>query len=274
VILDYEGFLGNESIEGEKVSDHLLELGSGTFSKEFEDQLMGLDKGEKKDIQIILPETHEKADLAGKEVIYKVTLKGIKEKIIPELSDDFAKDLGEFETLEELRQNIKETLEMREKLRIESRLREKILEKLVEENPFELPPSMLDQHLEYLINDIQMKLSFQGLTMDQIGLTTESLSEKYRDQAEKEVRGGLLLEEIGKKESIEVTEEDLEERINEIANRSGQDVEKIRDYYNENSAKQRLKNGMATEKILDFIVNEAKIEEVERGEDDTHSHSD
>ena len=274
VIIDYEGFDGDNPIEGANVSDHQLEVGSGTFTEEFEKQLLGLTKGDQKDVKITLPEDYRTADLAGKEITYKVNLKGIKEKLIPELGDDFAKDLGEFETLDELRENIRENLTKTEELRAEARLRENVLKKIVENNPFELPSSMVDQHLEYMINEIQMKLSLQGLTVDQVGLSTEGLSEQYREQAEKEVRGSLLLEEIAKKEAIEVTEEDIEDRITSMAEMSGQEVDTLRDYYKENSARQRLKNGMATEKTLDFIVNKATIEEVERGKDDAHSDSD
>jgi len=272
-VLDYEGFFNEGPIEGEKVIDHLLELGSGSFPPEFEEQLLGLKKGDKKDIKITMPEKYHKADIAGKEVVFKLEIKGLKEKIISELNDDFAKDLGEFETLEELKKDVKENLGKRERLRIESVTREKILDNLVEENSFEPPPSMVDQHLQYLINEIQMRLSFQGLTMEQAGITIDSLKEKNREQAEKEVRGSLLLEEIAKKESIEADEKDIEARITEIAEKSGQEIQKIRDHYKENSVRERLRNGLVTEKALDFIVQKAKIEEIERGENDTDPNS-
>jgi trigger factor len=267
IVIDYEGFFNGKPIEGEKVNDHLLEVGSGVFSPDFEDQLLGLQNGEKKDIQITLPKEYVKKDLADKEVTYKVEIKGIKEKIIPELNDDFAKDLGEFENLEELAEKVGENLENKAKLKVESDLREKILDKLVEENPFEVPPSMINQHLQYMISDTLQRLAFQGLTMEQVGVSFDSLNEMYKNQAEKEVRCGLLLEEIAKKESIEVDEGEIDDRILEVADLAGQDVENIRKYYQENNARERLRSGIITEKTLDFIIREARIKEIERGEE-------
>jgi len=265
IVVDYQGFLGDEPIEGEEVSDHLVELGSGSFSPKFEEHFLGLKKGDEKSFEVILPEDYNNKDLAGKEATFKVKIKGIKEKIVSELNDDFAKDLGEYDTLNELREKIRENLENMERLRIESDVREKILDKLVEENSFEVPPSLVDQHLLYMINDMHMRLAFQGLTMEQVGHSFDSLKEQYKSQAEKEVKCSLLLEEIAKKESIEVDEKDIEDRVTEIADRAGQDIEKIRSHYNEKEARERLESGLLTEKTLDFIIQRAKIEEVEIG---------
>lgn len=267
-VVDYEGFSDGKPIEGEKVTDHLLALGSGSFFPEFEEQLLGLEKGDEKDIRATLPEEYSKKDLAGKEVSFKVKIKGIKEKIIPELNDNFAMDLGEHETLEELEKKIKENLERQERLRIESDIREKILDRLVEENSFEVPSSLVDQHLRYMINEMQTRLAFQGLSMEEAGLSFDSLKEKYRDQAEREVRGSLLFEEIAKKESIEVGEKEIEDKIAEIADSVGQKAENVRKYYEGKDARERLKNRLVTEKILDFIIQKAEIKEVERGEND------
>ncbi|MFH1624728.1 MAG: trigger factor, partial [Pseudomonadota bacterium] len=273
-VVDYEGFLGNEAIEGEKVVDHVLEVGSGSFLPKFEEQLVGLKKGDKKDILVTVPEDHSKKDLAAKEVTFRVEIKGIKEKIIHELNDDFAKDLGEFETLAELRERIKENLERQGRVKVESELKDKILDRLVEENPFEVPSSMVTQHLQYMINETEKRLAFQGLSMEKAGISLDGLRENYKNQAEKEVRGSLLLEEIGKKESIEVDEKEIENRIVEIANRVGQTVETVRDYYETKDARERLRSGLMTEKTLDFIINSAKIEEEEKSKNDTDPNSD
>jgi len=273
-VIDYEGFLDGEAIDGEKVADHLLEVGSGSFSPDYEEQLSGLKKGDEKDIQITLPEEHNKKDLAGKEVTFKVKIKGIKEKILPELNDDFAKDLGEYETLEKLKQKIRENSEKLDKIRIEANLRDQLLYKLVEANAFEVPPSLVNQHLQDKIKETQMRLALQGVSMEQVGISTDSIKERYKDQAEKEVKASFLLEEIAKRESIQVDEKYIEDKILEIAENSGHNVEAVRNHYKEDEARERLKTGLKTEKTLDFIIEKANIKEVERRENDTNPNSD
>ncbi|MEW6615113.1 MAG: trigger factor [Thermodesulfobacteriota bacterium] len=274
VVIDYEGFWDVKAIDGEKVADHLLEVGSGSFSPDFEEQLPGLKKGDERNIQITLPEEYSKKDLAGKEVTFKVKIKGIKEKILPELNDDFAKDLGEFETLEKLKQKIRENLERLDKIRIEANLRDQLLNKLVEVNAFEVPPSLVNQHLQDKIKETQMRLSLQGVSMEQVGISANSIRESYKDQAEKEVKVGFLLEEIAKKESIEVDERYIEDKILEIAENSGHNVEVVRNHYKGDEARERLKSGLKTEKTLDFIIEKANIKEIERRKNDTDSNSD
>ncbi|MFA4910062.1 MAG: trigger factor [Desulfobacteria bacterium] len=273
-VIDYEGFLDAEAIDGEKVTDHLLEVGSGSFSPDFEEQLSGLKKGDERDIQITLPEEYNKKDLAGKEVTFKVKIKGIKEKILPELNDDFAKDLGEFETLEKLKQKIRENSEKLDKIRIEANLRDQLLNKLVETNAFEVPPSLVNQHLQDKIKETHMRLALQGLSMEQVGISIDSIKESYKDQAEKEVKASFLLEEIAKKESIQVDEKYIEDKILEIAENSGHNIEAVRNHYKEDEARERLKAGLKTEKTLDFIIEKANIKEVERRENDTNPNSD
>ena len=273
-VIDYEGFLDAEPIDGEMVADHLLEVGSGSFSPDFEEQLSGLKKGDEKNIRIILPEGYGKKDLAGKEVTFKVKIKGIKEKILPQLNDDFAKDLGEFETLEKLKEKIRESLDKQEKMRIEADLRDRLLNRLVDENPFEVPPSLVNQHLQYMITETQMRLAFQGLSIEKVGISPDSLKESYKDQAGKEVKGSFLLEEIAKKESIEVDEKDIEDKILEITENSGQKAETVRNHYKEDEARERLRDGLKTEKTLHFIIKNAKIKEVERRKNDTNPNSD
>lgn len=273
-VIDYEGFLDAEAIDGEKVTDHLLEVGSGSFSPDFEEQLSGLKKGDERDIQITLPEEYNKKDLAGKEVTFKVKIKGIKEKILPELNDDFAKDLGEFETLEKLKQKIRENSEKLDKIRIEANLRDQLLNKLVETNAFEVPPSLVNQHLQDKIKETHMRLALQGLSMEQVGISIDSIKESYKDQAEKEVKASFLLEEIAKKESIQVDEKYIEDKILEIAENSGHNIEAVRNHYKEDEARERLKTGLKTEKTLDFIIEKANIKEVERRENDTNPNSD
>ena len=272
-VIDYAGFLDGKPIEEENVTDHLFELGSGSFFPEFEEQLLGLQKGDEKDISVNMPESYQRTDLAGKEVLFKVKVKEIKEKIIPELNDDFAKDLGEFDTLDELKEKIRENLERQERFRIESDLRGKVLDKLVEINSFEVPPSLVEQHLNYMVNEMQARLTFQGLNMEEAGLSLDRLKEEYASQAEKEVRGSLLLDVIARKESIEVEEGDVEKRIDEIAKNIGQKVENVRRFYMEKNQRDRLENGLINDKTLDLLIESAKIKEEEKGENDANPDS-
>ncbi len=272
-VIDYAGFLDGKPIEEEKVIDHLFELGSGSFFPEFEEQLLGLQKGDEKDISVTMPKSYQRTDLAGKEVLFMVKVKEIKEKIIPELNDDFAKDLGEFDTLEELKEKIRENLERKERFRIESDLRGKVLDKLVEKNSFEVPPSLVEQHLNYMVNEIQARLTFQGLNMEEAGLSFDRLKEEYASQAEKEVRGSLLLEVIARKESIDVDEGDVEKRIDEIAKNTGQKVENVRKFYMEKNQRDRLEDGLINDKTLDFLIESAKIKEEEKGKNDANPDS-
>ncbi|MFH2012092.1 MAG: trigger factor [Pseudomonadota bacterium] len=272
-VIDYEGFSDGEPIDKEKVIDHMLEVGSGSFHPDFEEQLSGLNIGDERDIQITVPEGSSNKDLAGKEINFKIKIKGIKEKILPKLNDDFAKDLGEFESLEDLKQKVRENLERLDKIRIEANLKDQLLNKLIEENAFEVPPSLVDQHLDDKINETQMRLSLQGLSMEQVGISADRIKETYKEQAEKEVKVSFLLEEIAKKESIEVDEKYIEDKLVEIAENSGHDLEAVRDHYKGEEERERLKIGLKTEKTLDFIIEKANIKEVERRENDTDSNS-
>jgi trigger factor len=258
-VIDFQGFSEGKPLEGGKVMGHLLEVKANSFLPGFCEKLIGMKKGEEKEFVLDLPVDYERKDLSGKRVTFQVTIRDLKEKIIPTLDDEFAKDLGEFKDLEDLKKKVRETLEEEEKERIKNQLHYDLVSSLIERNSFDLPPSLINQEIEYMIAETKRDLSFQGLSLEKLRISPGELREKYRERAERRVRASLLLEAIAKKEGITVKEDEVEERLKRIAGRTHQEVEKIKAYYQREEKIGSLNMQLLEEKSLDFLTEKAKI---------------
>ncbi len=261
VVIDFEGFIGDEAFAGGKGEDYLLELGSGSFIPGFEDQVIGMKREDAKDVEVSFPEDYGQADLAGKPAVFKVVMKEIKEKVVPELDDEFAKGFG-VDTLDELKEQLKTSYETQEKSRVENDLREKLVGALIERNPVEVPEAMIANQLSYMFDNISNRMKSQGMSVEMLGITPENFRENYRDTAIEQVSGNLILEAIGRQENIVAEEGEIDAKLEEISTMANAPLETVKKYYSGPEARSGLLAQIAEEKVISFLLENAKIKEV------------
>ena len=258
--IDFEGFVDGVAFEGGKAEGHELEIGSGTFIPGFEDQLIGMKIEEEKDIKVTFPEEYFSKDLAGKEAIFKVKLHAIKVKELPKLDDEFAKDVSEFDTLEELKASIKEKIEKQNEQKAKYETEEAAVKAVCEKAKIDIPSGMIEMEVENMFKDIEQRLSYQGLKMEQylnmMGKTEEELKKEYEPQAIEAIKSRLTLEAIKNEEKIEATEEEINAKIEEMAKNYGKTAEEMN---NNEHLRSYIKEGIESEKVIEFIVKNAKM---------------
>ena len=260
--IDFEGFVDGVAFEGGKAEGHELEIGSGTFIPGFEEQLIGMELENEKEIKVTFPKEYFSKDLAGKDATFKVKLHDIKKKELPELDDEFAKDVSEFDTLEELKKSIKEKLTKNKEQREKYETEEAVLKAVCEDSKLDIPSGMIELEIDNMLKDFEQRLSYQGLNLEQylkmIGKTEEEMRKEYEPQAIEAIKSRLVLEAIMKAEKIEASEEEIKAKMEEMAKSYGKDVEELSK--NEN-LKNYLAEGIKSEKALEFIVNNATVTE-------------
>ena len=258
--IDFEGFTDGVPFEGGKAEGHELEIGSGAFIPGFEEQLVNMKIDEEKEIKVTFPKEYFSKDLAGKEATFKVKLHEIKKKELPQLDDEFAKDVSEFDTLEELKTDIKNKMEKDNEQKVKYETEESAIKAVCDNVKIDIPSGMVDMEVDHMIQDINQRLSYQGLKLDQylkmIGKTEEEVRKEYEPQAIEAIKSRLTLEAIRNAEKIEASEEEIKEKLEEMAKNYGKKVEEIQD--NED-LKNYIKEGIESEKAIDFIVKNAKI---------------
>ena len=258
-IMDFEGFVDGKPFEGGKAENYQLEIGSGAFIPGFEDQMVGMKAGEEKDINVKFPEEYFSSELAGKDATFKVKVHEIKAKELPELDDEFAKDVSEFDTLAELKASIKEKQEKVNADKAKYEKQEAAVKAVCEGMKVEIPEGMVELETENMLKDIEQRLSYQGMKLEQylqmLGKTAEEMKKEYEPQAIEAIKSRLALEAIIKAEKIEATAEEVDSKIKEMAQNYGKKEEEIKE--NENLRKY-IKEGIETEKAVDFIVSNAK----------------
>ena len=220
-VIDFKGFIDGEAFEGGEGNDYSLEIGSGSFIDTFEDQLVGLKAGENKEVKVTFPEGYGKEELNGKPATFEVTVKEIKVKELPALDDEFAKEVSEFDTLAELKEDIKKKAEEHNAQKADREFENDVISAAVESATIDLPEVMVEKEIDAMIGDLENRLRYQGLTLDQYMEFTGSSVEKMRDymkeNADKKVRADLVLDAIAKAENIEATEEEIKEKALELA---------------------------------------------------------
>jgi trigger factor len=232
VIIDYEGFREGKPFEAAgKTENFQVEVGSGRILKDFDQQLLGMEPNGTKAFDVSFPEDYYNKDLAGLDVRFEVVLKEIKEEIVPEMDDTFAKSVGEYETLEVLKEAIKKGLERRYDIQSERQLREDIVDALVAQSRFESPEALVEEELSALVVDAQNAMAQRGLSLEESGQTLEGLAAKLRPVAEKKVREYLVLQKVIEQEGIAVTEELVEQGYTELSEAMGQPVDTIKQFH-------------------------------------------
>jgi len=260
-IIDFEGFVGDVAFDGGKGENHNLVIGEGQFIPGFEEQLIGKSTGENVDVTVTFPEPYQSADLAGKEAVFKVAVKGIKVKELPELDDEFAKDTSEFDTLEELKADIKTTMTESAKSQSESATRDRVIDAVVATMTAEIPDQMVEAEIDGMLQDFEYQLRQQGLDIEKYlqfsGTSMKDMREQMQGDALVRVNTSLTLETVAKVENIEVTDEDLEKEFERLAEMQKQSVEDIKKMFG--SQTDYMKASIETRKTVDFLVENAKL---------------
>jgi trigger factor len=263
VTFDFVGSIDGVPFEGGSAESYQLELGSGRFIPGFEEQMVGMAVGTSGTVKVTFPESYGSAELAGKPAEFAVTIKEIKQKELPELNDDFAKEFGEFETLDELKQKLAEFQKAQEERRIEQELHERLMKALIEKNELEVPESLVDRQVTMMLENTKQRLAAQRLSMEMMGMTDETYKLQFRDNAREQVKGQLLLDALAEKEKLEASSEDIAEKIKEIAAATRQDVEKVAAHYGpESRGRENLAVQIREDKAVQFILERAKVAEV------------
>lgn len=262
VIIDFEGFQDGVAFDGGKGENYTLELGSGTFIPGFEDQLIGVKAGEEKEVNVTFPEEYHAEELAGKPATFKVKVHEVKRTELPELDDDFAQDVSEFDTLAELKADIEKKLKDQKEKERENYIRNQLVELAAKNAEIEIPKVMIDHEVEHMLQNFEQQLSFQGLNLELYsqftGQSTDDLKKQFKEDAEKKVRADLVLEAIAKAENVEVTEEDLEKELQETADSVKRDVAEVRKILEENGQIETLKAQIRNKKTIDLLVSNSK----------------
>ena len=259
-VIDFEGFVDGVAFEGGKAENHELTIGSNTFIPGFEDQIIGMKTGEEKDINVKFPEEYFSEELKGKDATFKVKLHEIKKKELPKLNDDFAKDTSEFDTLEELKKSIKEKLEEENKNKAKYETEDAAIKAVSDATEVEIPSGMIETEIDNMVRDIETRLSYQGMKLDQylemMGKSMEDFRKEYEEQAKTSVKTRLTLEAIEKAEKIQPSDEEVDKKLKEMAAMYGKKEDELA--LNEQFMNY-IKDSLKGEAVIKFIVDNAKI---------------
>lgn len=260
-VLDFEGFVDGVAFEGGKGENYPLTIGSGAFIPGFEEQLVGAEIGKEVEVNVTFPEDYQADELKGKAALFKCTVKEIKEKELPELDDEFASEVSEFDTLEEYKADVKATLTERKAKEAKDAKEAAVIEAIVKDSEMEIPEAMLATQQKQMVDEFAQRIQMQGLSLDQYfqftGTTYDKMVEQVRPQAEKRIKSRLVLEAIVEAEKIEATEDDFEEELKAMAEAYQMEVEKVKEMLPEKSVSQ-IKADLAVRKAAEFAVEKAK----------------
>ncbi len=260
VNIDYAGTIDGKAFDGGTAQGYDLKIGSHSFIDNFEEQLIGHSIGEELDVNVTFPENYHAADLAGKPAVFGVKINSIKAEELPEIDDEFAKDVSEFDTLEEYKEDLKKTITERKQKQAESELKNKLLDQVVSASTMDMPKAMVDEQCDQMINEYAQTLRYQGMDMNQYmkytGTTMESLVASVRPEAEKRLKENLVLEAIAKAEGVEASDEDVEKELENMAKMYGMELDQIKNAIGESEIK-NIKANLLNTKALDLLVANA-----------------
>ena len=265
VVIDYEGFKSGESFSETALTENFtLKIGEGHIAEAFDEKLVGMKAGDESEITVDFPDDYFNEKLQGQSIDFKVKLHEIKEEKLPELDDELAKSLGPFETLEDLKNVIKDNLTQGYEKRIEQELSEQIFETLISKVEFEVPEIMVEFELENIISDTERSFQYQNRSMDEVGLTREKLAEQYRSVAEKQARRQVILSKVIEQEDLQLADEDLEKGFADMAASFNQPVEQIKAFYDQSNDKlEFFKHALLEKQAIKLIIDNGNIENVE-----------
>ena len=261
VVIDFEGSVDGEVFEGGTAENHPLVLGSGSFIPGFEDQLVGATADSDVEVNVTFPEDYQAKDLAGKAAVFKVKVHEIKKKELPEINDEFAQDVSEFDTLDEYKEDVKKGIAEQKEKAVRQEKQEKIIRQIVENAEMDIPDAMLNTQVRQMLDDFSRRMQSQGLTMEQYfqftGMTLEKMQEEMKPQALKRIQTRLVLEKIAEVENIQPTDEEVEEEFKKMADAYKMEVEKIKELLGDRELEQ-MKKDMAVQKAVTLVADEAK----------------
>ena len=261
VVIDFEGFVDGVAFEGGKGENHSLELGSHSFIDTFEDQLVGKNAEDEVEVNVTFPEQYQAAELAGKPAMFKVKIHEIKTKELPQLDDEFAQDVSEFDTLAEYKEDVKKRLTEQKENEAKRTKEDEAIQKIIDKSEMELPEAMIETQCENMVNEFAQRIAQSGLSMEQYmqfsGLTIEKLKEQVRPEAETRIKSSLVLEQIAKEENIEVTEEDIDAEVAKMAAAYGMEADKLKEYMGD-AEKESMKRDISVTKAVALIMDNVK----------------
>lgn len=264
VVIDFDGSIDGKHFDGGNAENFELKLGSGQFIPGFEEQLIGKDAGEAVDVKVTFPENYNAKDLAGKDALFETKIHEIKVVVLPEIDDDLASDVSEFETLAELKADVKKNLEKNARDGDETQMKNELLDKLCETNEVDVPASMVEDEIDRMLNEMNQQLAYQGMSLDQymqiLGQTMKDVREGARVDANKRVAMRILIRAVVAKEGIEATEAELEDELRKFAEQYGQTVEQVKKVMGEDNMK-FFAEDVKTRKAIDFMFDNAKLVE-------------
>lgn len=260
-VIDFEGFVDGVAFEGGKGENYPLTIGSGAFIPGFEEQLIGAEIGKEIEVNVTFPEEYHAEDLKGKAAVFKCTVKEIKEKELPELDDEFASEVSEFETLAEYKEDLKKKLSERKEAEAKNQKEDAVIEAIITDSEMDIPEAMLETQVRQMADEFAQRIRMQGLSLEQYfqftGLNEQMMFEQIKPQAEKRIKSSLVLEAVADAEKFEVTEEDLEKEYARMAEIYQMDVEKVKERLDDYHIGQ-IKKDIAVRKAVDFVVENAK----------------
>ncbi|MDP4182484.1 MAG: trigger factor [Bacillota bacterium] len=260
-VIDFEGFIDEVAFEGGKGENYSLKIGSGQFIPGFEEQLIGAKAGDDIDVNVSFPENYGKEDLNGKSALFKVTVNEVKMKEYPVIDDEFAKDISEFETLEEYKADLRKKIELKAEQRAKHETETALLDKITENATVEIPEVMINQQIEVLIRDFDMRLRYQGLDikryMEAYGIGEAAIIEQFKPRAEGDVKNQLVIDKIAAVENIEMTDEEFDEEVVKIAENYKQEVEEFKKHLKEDDI-EYIKKDLVAQKTIRFLMENAK----------------
>jgi trigger factor len=259
-VIDFEGFVDGVAFEGGKGEDYSLTIGSHSFIDTFEEQLIGKSIGEEVEVNVTFPEEYHAKDLAGKPALFKVTIKEIKVKELPELDDDFAQDVSEFDTLDEYKESVKATIKSNKEKEVKIAKENEVVDKIIENAQMDIPEPMLDLQTRQMADDFAQRMQYQGLSIEQYfqftGMDAKKFLDNLRPQALKRIQSRLVLEAVAKAENIEVSEEELDKELSNMAEQYKMELDKLKEVIGENE-KEQMKADIAVQKAVDLVVEQA-----------------
>lgn len=260
-VIDYEGFMDGVAFEGGKGENHSLEIGSHTFIDTFEDQLVGKNTGDEVEVHVTFPEQYQATELAGKQATFKVKINEIRAKELPELNDEFAQDVSEFDTLAEYREDTKKKLQERKENAAKGTKEDEAIQKIIDKSKMEIPEAMIDMQAENMIEEFAQRISSQGMSFEQYmqfsGMTIDKLKEQVRPEALQRIQSSLVLEQIAKEENLAASDEETDAEIEQMASMYGMKAEDLKNYMGD-SERESIKRDIAVKKAVEFVMSNVK----------------
>ena len=260
-VIDFEGFVDGVAFEGGKGENHPLEIGSHTFIDTFEDQLVGKNAGDEVEVNVTFPEQYQAAELAGKPAMFKVKINEVKAKELPELDDEFAQDVSEFDTLAEYKEDLKKQLVEKKEVEAKKTKEDEAIQKIIDKSKMDIPEAMIETQCESMVEEFAQRIAQSGLSMEQYlqfsGMTVDQLKEQVRPEATTRIQSSLVLEQIAKEENIEISDEEVDAEVEKMAAAYGMEADKLKEYMGE-AEKKSMKSDLAITKAVELIMENVK----------------